>query len=372
MQDQFNLVNSEIEKGNFEFAEAELKRIAAQNPDIKMPQYYELMSKVYENKQNHQGLMNIWKEAIAIFPMNNHFKISLAFQLLQTENIDEAEILGMEIVESDDKFTKAYILLGNIEEKRNRIKKALEYFEKALSQESNNVMIKISYARLLIKDNNHHLAMKICREILNDDSITANSKNADIVSKVGIMLTEMNRNDQALQVLLNASAMNEMSVETWNYLGVVYYRKKEYEKALESYQHAIELDPKFAVAYNNLGTLYLRMFLEKRNPEMIAESMDSFDRAIKIDPQLASAYNGRGSAFKFSNRVSDAVRDWKKALEIKPDFIDVYFNLGVTYLQAGNKDEALKILDLCKKRFYDRLPSKEQGRLDRLISEARK
>jgi len=49
------------------------------------------------------------------------------------------------------------------------------------------------------------------------------------------------------------------------------------------------------------------------------------------------------------------------------ELVDVYCNLGITYLQIGNKSEASKILNLCKEKFYSRLPSSEQ---DRLIAEA--
>jgi tetratricopeptide (TPR) repeat protein len=371
LQAQFNLINDEIEKGNLDFAEEELRRVAAQNLDKKMPQHYELLAKVYEMKPDPLSVVNTWRESIEAFPENNQFKITLAFKLFQAERIEEAEKLGVEIVKDDDKYTRAYILLGSIGEKRNHVKNALEHFAKALSLEPNNVLLNIRYARMLIKDNDHEHAMQICQKILDDDSITNSSKNADIVSKIGIMLTEMNRNDQALQVLLNASTMDNAGVETWNYLGVVYYQKKEYAKALEAYQKAVDLDPKFALVHNNLGTLYLRMFLEKKNSEMIAKAIDSFDRAIKNDPRLVSAYNGRASAFKFSNQVGYALRDWKKALEINPDFIDVYFNLGITYLQVGNKAEALKILNQCKEKFFDRLSLRDQSRLKRLIDEAR-
>jgi tetratricopeptide (TPR) repeat protein len=130
------------------------------------------------------------------------------------------------------------------------------------------------------------------------------------------------------------------------------------------------LDPEFASAFNNLGTLYLRTFLERKDPEMMPKAIDAFNRAISNDSLLASAYNGRASAYKFSNRANDAIRDWKKTLELHPDFIDVYFNLGITYLEAGDKSEALKILNRCKEKFYNRIPSSEQDRLNRLIAEA--
>jgi len=102
----------------------------------------------------------------------------------------------------------------------------------------------------------------------------------------------------------------------------------------------------------------------------MTKAIDSFNRAIDNDPRLASAYNGRASAFKFSNREKEAIRDWKRALELQLDFVDVYFNLGITYLQTGNKSEALRILNRCKEKFYGRLPPTEQSRLNRLIAEA--
>jgi tetratricopeptide (TPR) repeat protein len=164
--------------------------------------------------------------------------------------------------------------------------------------------------------------------------------------------------------------MDDSDAEAWNNLGIVYYRMKDYPEALAAYERAVQLEPGFASAFNNQGTLYLRMALERKDREVLPKAIAAFDRAIGSDPSLASAYNGRASAFKFSGRPQDAIRDWKKALELQPDFVDVYFNLGITYLETGEKSEALSVLNLCKKRFYSRLPVSEQGRLDRLIDEA--
>jgi arylsulfatase A-like enzyme/Flp pilus assembly protein TadD len=370
LQERFNEVNSQIEKGDLIGAETELKSIAARNPDTKMPQYYELLAKVYEIKPDPLGVINTWQEAVEVFPGNGQFKTTLGFKLFQSGRLEEAEELGREIVETDDKSSGGFILLGSIAEKRSDYEKAREHFEKALGLEPNNVQLKMSLARSLARENQQDRALVICQEILDDETITSNPDNAGILSSVGILLTEMNRLDQALQVLAQASEMDESNPETWNYLGVVFYRENDFDRALQAYQKAVELDPGFASAFNNLGALYLRRFLEQKDTTLMTQAMDAFNKAIENDPQLASAYNGRASAFKFSNRDKDAIRDWKKALELQPDFIDAYFNLGITYFQAGNKSEALRILTQCKKKFYDRLPPSEQGRLDRLIAEA--
>jgi arylsulfatase A-like enzyme/cytochrome c-type biogenesis protein CcmH/NrfG len=367
---RFNTANNLIEKGRLDSAEAELKNIAAQNPEVKFLPYYELMAKIYEMRPDPQAVIDTWKEAVEVFPTNERFKNTLAFKLFQMGQLEEAEKLGLEITKTDDKSSRGFILLGRIEENRGDHRKALMYFEKALHLEPNNVQLKLSLAYSLMKNSQQEMALKMCQVLLDDRTITDDPANAGVLSKIGIILTEANRIEQARKVLLDSVAMDDSNAETWNNLGVVYYRTKDYPKALEAYERAVRLDPEYASAFNNLGTLYLRMFLERKDPEMRAKAINAFNRAIQNDSLLASAYNGRASAYKFSNRASEAIRDWKRTLELQPDFIDVYFNLGITYLEAGDKSEALKILDRCKQKFYSRLPPSEQGRLDRLIAEA--
>jgi tetratricopeptide (TPR) repeat protein len=284
--------------------------------------------------------------------------------------LEEAEALGLEITKTDSESSRGFILLGRIEESRGHDQKALMNFRKALEWEPNNVQLKLSLARSLARNGQQERAMEMCQAILDDQTITGDPANAGVLSEIGIIFTEVNRIERAQRVLLDSVAMDDSNAKTWNCLGVVYYRKKDYTKAVEAYERAVRLDPEFALAFDNLGTLHLRAFLERKDPEMIDKAIDAFDRAINNDSRLASAYNGRASAFKFSNRADEAIKDWREALELQPDFVDVYFKLGIIYLEIGEKAEASKILNLCKKRFYSRLPQKEQSRLDRLIAEA--
>jgi superkiller protein 3 len=367
---RFNTVNNLIEKGRLDSAEQELKNITAQNPEIKFLPYYELMVKIYEIRDDSQTVINIWKEAVEAFPANDRFRYSLAFKLLQVGQTAEAEALGLEITRIDERSARGFILLGRVEEKRGDHKKALTYFEKAFRLEPNNVQLKLSLAQSLIKNGQRERAVKMCQALLDDQAIIANPSNEGILSKIGLIFMEGNRLEQALKVLLDSVSLDASNAETWNNLGVVYYRRKDYPKALEAYNRAVRLDPEFASAFNNLGTLYLRTFLERGDPEMLPKAIGAFDRAIGNDSLLASAYNGRASAFKFSNRASDAIRDWKRAMELQPDFVDVYFNLGITYLETRQKAKASEILNLCKKRFYNRLSPNDRSRLDRLIAEA--
>ena len=47
------------------------------------------------------------------------------------------------------------------------------------------------------------------------------------------------------------------SVEGYNLLGIVYSSQKDYDNALEAFQHALKIDPNSTKTANNLGNLYV-------------------------------------------------------------------------------------------------------------------
>ena len=321
-------------------------------------------------RSDPQAVVDIWKEAVEVFPTNDRFRITLAFKLLQVGQLEEAEARGLEITQIDERSSRGFILLGRVAESRGDARKASMYFEKAMDLEPNNVQLKLTLAHSLIKNGQQARALEICQAILDNRNIASDPAHAGVLSRIGIIYTEANRIAQARKILLDAVALDGSDAETWNNLGVAYYREKDYPSAVEAYERAVRLNPEFAQAFNNMGTLHLRSFLESKDAGRIPQAIDAFNRAIESDPLLASAYNGRASAYKFSDRAGEAIQDWKKAIELRPDFVDVYFNLGITYLEIGEKTKASEVLNSCKKRFYQRLSSVDRGRLDRLIAEA--
>ncbi len=370
LQGLYNSVNDAIERGDLDAADAALADIAAEYPGIKMPDHYELKAKVGEKRKDLAGVVAAWREAVSEFPGNLQFKITLAGKLIQAGKLDEAEVIGREIVTADGGSSRGYILLGDIAERKADFGASLGYFERALGLEPNNASLKAAAARLLEKSNQGEKAYAFIREILADETVTDNPLNSSLLSDIGGILTEMNRTDEALQVLLRASEMASLDGEIWNRLGAVYYRQKEFEKAWEAYDKALDIDPRNASALNNLGILQLRRSIEAKDPALLTQAVDCFNRALELNPRLVTALNGRASALSFSNRIPEAVRDWRRILEIQPEFADAYFNLGIAYLQTGNRKEALRVLRECRERLYDRLPPEERSRLDRLISEA--
>jgi tetratricopeptide (TPR) repeat protein len=88
-----------------------------------------------------------------------------------------------------------------------------------------------------------------------------------------------------------------------------------------------------AVALNNMGT-----FLVKHGK--LEDAIVDFKKSLQIMPQFADAMNNLGKALALQGADDEAIGFYQKALEIKPDFLNARLNLGNLLLKHGRLDEA--------------------------------
>ena len=69
--------------------------------------------------------------------------------------------------------------------------------------------------------------------------------------------------------------------------GNAFYEIKEYRSAVGAFTEAVQLDPRFAEAYNNRGRAFLSLVKNER-------AIEDFDEALRIKSDFSIAYNNRG------------------------------------------------------------------------------
>lgn len=83
--------------------------------------------------------------------------------------------------------------------------------------------------------------------------------------------------------------------------------------AEEHYQRSLELDPNYAQAWKNLGTLYLHR-------DEYEKGMECFDKALQLEPALVEAHLSKGSAWlMFFNEPQKAVACFEAAYALEPE-----------------------------------------------------
>jgi tetratricopeptide (TPR) repeat protein len=101
-----------------------------------------------------------------------------------------------------------------------------------------------------------------------------------------------------------------------------------YHRAMEDYNHALQLKPGYAEALNGRGEIYL-------NVSEYTDAEREFAAAIAINPKYEKAYINRGRLYKTIGRYDMAIADLAKALELNPGLPELEEELAALYLCRG-------------------------------------
>ena len=70
-------------------------------------------------------------------------------------------------------------------------------------------------------------------------------------------------------------------------------------------------------------------------------AIKSYKKAIKINPDFAEAYYNMAIAQKVIGEFDEAIKSYKKALKIKPNYFEAHYNLGNILSEKGDKKAAI-------------------------------
>lgn len=130
-----------------------------------------------------------------------------------------------------------------------------------------------------------------------------------------------------------------------NALGLAYLVDRRPDLAIASFERAVQLDPKFSDAYNNLGSAHVRR-------AEYDQAIKAFTQALANPAYLTpeQAHLNLGNVYAVQGRPADAIEEFKRALDVAPDFAEAHNRLGYVYLMQGRVELAIAELTLAVKQ----------------------
>ena len=115
--------------------------------------------------------------------------------------------------------------------------------------------------------------------------------------------------------------------------------------AIEDFNRANKICPKYAIPYYNRAFIYMRL-------KQYENAIQDFDKALRLEPKNVksyyyfNAYYNRARAKCCVNDYKGAISDFTNSLKEKPNVISSYYYRGLCKLQtneieSGNTDLAL-------------------------------
>jgi superkiller protein 3 len=118
---------------------------------------------------------------------------------------------------------------------------------------------------------------------------------------------------QAVTELKAALALDPHYTDAHNNLGVAYVELKDYDKAMKEFQASLA-DRTYRTpekVHLNMGNMYA-------NQGVMSEAVRSFQKALEVNPKYLLAYLGLGDAYKRMGKNDLAAQQFRKVLEIAP------------------------------------------------------
>ena len=141
--------------------------------------------------------------------------------------------------------------------------------------------------------------------------------------------------DQVRANTLKAIELDGELAEAHSLLGDIYFQYDwDWAHAEAEFRRAIELNTNSPRAYQRYAFLLQTM---SRHDEAIAAA----HHAVELDPLSALYISDEGRIFYRARRYKDAIARYKRALELDPGYIPVFWRIAEAYEQLGNFDEAL-------------------------------
>lgn len=132
-----------------------------------------------------------------------------------------------------------------------------------------------------------------------------------------------------------------------NMAGLIFHEKGDYESAVKCFEEALRQNPNYSEASLNLTLTYSAMGKDEEAKKVL----NTAKTAAKNEPgnvpsfekgRLANMHAEMGDIYEHLGLIDSAIDEYKKALKLRPDFVDVRTKIGIVLRDGGEIEKAVK------------------------------
>jgi len=163
-------------------------------------------------------------------------------------------------------------------------------------------------------------------------------RHADALQYLGVAKMQCGRGDEAIELLQRSIAVHPRNSQTHYNLGLAMGTRGKEHKALASFRRAITVEPRNFEAHNAIAGVLLAA------PDQLELAEAHIRHALENNPKYAPARNNLALLLKARGRPEDALGEARAAVAQAPLHAPALTTLGALLLELGQTEEAEKIL----------------------------
>ena len=121
--------------------------------------------------------------------------------------------------------------------------------------------------------------------------------------------------------------------------------EEQTNRAISLYKQAINLDPRFALAYTNLaGIQKLKRTYGESREIWYDSSLLMIEKALELEPELAEVYYERAELYREDDNWELAEKDLARVIQLDPNNVDALSRLGTRKISQGDLEEGVRLV----------------------------
>jgi tetratricopeptide (TPR) repeat protein len=249
----------------------------------------------------------------------------------------------------DPSLLKAADRLARIFQKEGMYQKAIAYYSRAVNQEASPSLFGI-IGMLYFQQKEYDKAVDYLKRAYSmDKNFTVYKNNA--LTAYHLWASELIKNgkpDNAISVLTHALKLFPSRVIYYD-LGTAYDSKKQYEKAIENYKMALDAEPSFLPAKQDIATCMNNLGAEQIQGKHWQTSIELCNKALEWDPNCWQAKKNLeianlelGQEKQESGMWDDAIKYYNTVIKMNPNNTDANVGLGDSFYEKGMYNDSIE------------------------------
>ncbi len=168
---------------------------------------------------------------------------------------------------------------------------------------------------------------------------------------------------EAERFLSQVVERSQSFADVYQMLGVIYHDQGEPARAQRAFEAALRINPAYTEAALNLAVLY-------NDAGRYAEARELYENALRrsaaspgaLDPfvkgKIANMYADIGDVFAASAHLDEAIGEYRRAVTLCPQFVDIRLKLAGAMRDKGDRPAAIAELEGCVRDHPSFVPAR--------------
>lgn len=263
-----------------------------------------------------------YRAALSIRVDSHRVYFNLANTLRDLKRFDEAIAHYREAIRIQPNYVKAHTNLGNLYKDWNRLEEAVAVYREAIqlnpdyAQGYYNLGIALAMLRKFDEAEANHRA-----------AIARQPSLAEAHRALARVLVEQDRLDEAMDAL-QAAGNDAKSHGVWLSLAEKLRDRRRFDEAISCLERLLHHGPA-AEVHNNLGLVLM-------GQGHLEPAIANYRRALELKPDFAQAHSNLGIALELQGNFAEGMQHFHTALALQPDFASAHLNRAVSWLRDGD------------------------------------